>query len=416
MGKQIGGTPGNGEGGMMNHNGLDTGILRASIDGEIDSAKAAELREHVESCAQCQAEFKTLKANAAGVREGLDRLPNLLDDWSAGGAAVTWAAFQRQKVPAEIARPGWNVRRGWSLAGAGVVVVAVALLFTLAPVRSWAESFLAIFRVEHFAVLEVNPDTMKAKGLNDEGFFNQTVGRILSDEITVTEAPRLPVPVADAAIASQLTGFKVQLIAGETPSALLFRGGATAQMKLDRDRLQSILDEAGRNDLQIPESADGAVLGVHVPPGILAFYGNCGEMVESAQGKIEGRPGQPGQQGDDTCVTLVELRSPSVSAPQQLDPAQIAQVALRFMGMSADNAASFTQTVDWTSTLVLPVVRGESSYEKVQVGGNEGVLLRPAWQKPNDHFNLMWVDSGVLYSLAGTGDDTKALNLASQLE
>jgi hypothetical protein len=187
-------------------------------------------------------------------------------------------------------------------------------------------------------------------------------------------------------------------------------------MKLDRDRLQSILDEAGRNDLQIPESVNGAVLGVHVPAGILAFYGNCGEVAESAQGKIEERPGQPGQWGDDTCVTLTELRSPSVSAPQQLDPAQIAQVALRFMGMSANDAASFTQTVDWTSTLVLPVVRGESSYEKVQVGGNEGVLLRPGRREPNDHFNLMWVDSGVLYSLTGTGDDTTALNLASQLE
>jgi hypothetical protein len=416
MAKQIGGTPGNGEGGMMNHNGLDTGILRASIDGEIDSAKAAELGEHVESCAECQAEFKTLKANAANARDGLDRLPDMLDGWNSGGAAVGWAAFQRQNLAAEIKGSLWYVRRGWSLAGAGVVAAAVTLLFTLAPVRSWAESILAIFRVEHFTVLEVNPDTMKAKGLNDGSFFNQTVGRIFSDEITVTEAPRMPVPVADAAIASKLTEFKVQLIAGETPSALLFRSGATAQMKLDRDRLQSILDEAGRNDLQIPESADGAVLGVHVPAGILAFYGNCGEMAARAPGKIEEKPDELVQRGDDTCVTLDELRTPSVSAPQQLDPAQIAQVALRFMGMSTNDAASFTQTVDWTSTLVLPMVRGQSSYLKVQVGDNEGVLLRPASQSPNDHFNLMWVDSGVLYSLAGTGDNTTALDLASQLE
>jgi hypothetical protein len=401
---------------MMNHNGFNTGILRASIDGEYDSAKAAELGEHVESCAECQAKFKALKANAAGVREGLDRLPDMPDGWSAGGAAVAWAAFQTQKLPEEIERSGWYVWRGWSMAGAGIVIVAVALLFTLAPVRSWAESFLAIFRVEHFTVLEVNPDTMKAKGLNDEGFFNQTVGRMLSDEITVTDAPRMPVPVADAATASRLTGFNVQLIAGDTPAALLFRSGATAQMKLDRDRLKSILDEAGRNDLQIPESADGAVLGVHVPAGILAFYGDCGDMAASAQGKIGQRPDGLVRRGDDTCVTLVELRSPSVSAPPQLDPAQIAQVALRFVGMSASDATSFTQTVDWTSTLVLPVVRGESSYEKVQVAGNDGVLLRTSGQKTTGHFNLLWVDSGVLFSLSGTGDDTTALNLASQLE
>ena len=31
-------------------------------------------------------------------------------------------------------------------------------------------------------------------------------------------------------------------------------------------------------------------------------------------------------------------------------------------------------------------------------------------------FNLLWVDNGILYSLMGTGDDTTALNLASQIE
>ena len=49
-------------------------------------------------------------------------------------------------------------------------------------------------------------------------------------------------------------------------------------MKLDRDRIQSILDEAGRSDLQIPSSVDGATVGVRVPAGVMAFYGNCGDV------------------------------------------------------------------------------------------------------------------------------------------
>ena len=48
--------------------------------------------------------------------------------------------------------------------------------------------------------------------------------------------------------------------------------------------------------------------------------------------------------------------------------------------MNANDAASFTQTVDWTSTLVLPVIRGKSNYEQVHVNGNEAALLRPANQ------------------------------------
>jgi hypothetical protein len=71
--------------------------------------------------------------------------------------------------------------------------------------------------------------------------------------------------------------------------------------------------------------------------------------------------------------------------------------------------------VDWTSTLVLPVVRGQSSYEQVSVNGNDGVLLRHQNQQRASSFTLMWVGDGIVYALNGTGDDTTALNLASQL-
>ena len=99
-----------------------------------------------------------------------------------------------------------------------------------------------------------------------------------------------------------------------------------------------------------------------------------------------------------------------------MDPAQIAQVALQFMGMNANDAANFTQTVDWTSTLVLPVERGKTKYEQVHVNGNEGALIRPTSQGASGHYSLMWVDNGIVFGLGGTGDDTTAINLASQLQ
>jgi hypothetical protein len=42
--------------------------------------------------------------------------------------------------------------------------------------------------------------------------------------------------------------------------------------------------------------------------------------------------------------------------------------------------------------------------------------LRSANQRQSDHFSLMWVDNGIVFALDGTGDDTTAINLASQLE
>jgi hypothetical protein len=102
------------------------------------------------------------------------------------------------------------------------------------------------------------------------------------------------------------------------------------------------------------------------------------------------------QPADATCISLAEVPSPSVSAPPEIHPDQIAQVALQFFGMSASDAANLTKTVDWTSTLVLPVVRRQSSYRQVNVNGNEGVLLRPRYRQPANNFTLMWVGDGIV--------------------
>lgn len=396
----------------MKHGEYSTGTLRAYADGELEPGRFASVAEHVDNCSRCGAELDAVTAHAAAVSSTLDQLPQT--QWDTRKTDVAWAAFRRRRnheMLEQQARrfPLWRI---WSIAGAGAGAALVALLFTVAPLRSWAETFLSIFRVEHFTVLELNHAAMHGN-LQNDAFFNQTIGHILSDEVTVTQTPQKPVPVGGAATASKMARFKVRLLPDQSPSALLFSSGAAAQMKLDRDRLQSILDEAGHGDLQIPESVDGAVIGLRLPAGVMAFYGNCGSMAARAQG-IQ----QPANnsEADDSCVSLMELPSPVVSAPPQIDPGQIAQIALEFMGMSPNEAASFTQSVDWTTTLVLPVIPGQTSYEKVYIAGNDGVLLRPRPPRPASHFTLMWVDNGIVYGLVGSGDDTTALHLAEQLE
>jgi hypothetical protein len=389
---------------MMKHNEIGTGMLRAYLDGEVKDDRVSALTEHVNTCAECQAELKVLSSHAASVRTGLDYLPQP----ATAGVAPAWSAVRlRLEQPAASARYRWSAWRTWSLAAGGAVAIAAVVAFTVAPVRGWAENLLSIFRMEHIAVVELNPDTMNALE-ND-----QLISRMISDDITQTEPPRKPQPVADAATASKLAGFKIRLIAGETPALLLFRTPISAQMKLDRDRLQSILDEAGRSDVQIPQSADGAVISMRVPAGIIAAYGNCGDVSERSQAKQP--PASPVRPEDASCVRLNEVPSPTVTAPQQLDPAEIVRAALQFAGLSATEAANFTQTIDWTSTFVMPILHGQLNYKKVSVGGNDGVLLRPK-NRQSSEFTLHWIDNGILYSLMGTGDDTTALNLASQIE
>jgi anti-sigma factor RsiW len=379
------------------------------MDGELDPAQRLEIEQHLNGCSRCQDQRITLRGNAARVREGLNHLPDL----PAGhDPATAWAQFQRKREDEmESEQNRWSLVRRLSLAGAGLAVAAVIVVLTVAPVRAWAESLLAIFRVQRLTILEIDPSALKGNRLGNNQLLNQEIGRVLSDEVTVTQQPQRPQLVADGAAASKAAGFPVRLLTEGTPGALLLESGAGMQMKLNRDRIQSILDEAGRSDLQIPWSVDGATVGVRVPAGVMAFYGNCGDIAS----RITGKTSQPAQKPDATCISLMEIPSPVVSAPPQLDPAQIAQVALEFMGMDANDAAGLTQTIDWTSTLVLPVERGKTKFTQVHVNGNEAALLRSANESRADHYSLMWVDDGIVFALTGTGDDTTAVNLASQL-
>jgi len=110
---------------------------------------------------------------------------------------------------------------------------------------------------------------------------------------------------------------------------------------------------------------------------------------------------------------FVQAPSPVVSVPPGLNLSQLAAVWLRAAGMSREDAEAFCQTVDWTSTLVIPVPRTFGSYEKVGVDGVEGTLIRSLNTRG---FSLIWVKNGMIYSITGAGDPSEAVSLANSLD
>jgi len=94
--------------------------------------------------------------------------------------------------------------------------------------------------------------------------------------------------------------------------------------------------------------------------------------------------------------------------------AAIAEAALELVGMSPAEARSFCQTVDWSSTLVVPIPSNSSSYETVAVDGVEGTLITETLAEGN-RYSLLWIKNGVIHSLAGHGNASEALSLAASL-
>jgi anti-sigma factor RsiW len=386
--------------------------LRAYLDGALNETERADTAEHVESCSACRSKLAELAEQAALVQDGMALLPLVPATAGSADVSTAWAVLQRRRDEAQqVAARRWTPLRIASFAGGALGIAAIAMVLTVAPLRAWAQGLLSVFRVQHVTVVEV--DGQAPANLENNELLTNTVSHIFSDEVVVTEAPQKPQPVTDRAEAAELAGFNVKLLPDASPSALAVNSGFAMQMKLDRDRLQSILDEAGRSDLRIPSSVDGATLAFRVPAGVIAMYGNCGDAAARLMGT-----GDPSTrlEADASCVRLMQMPSPTASAPPQIDPAQIAQVVLQFLGMSAQDAANFTSTVDWTSTLVFPVIHGQFTCEQLTVNGNDSVLLRERHSGATGHFDLMWVDGGILYTLGGVGDDATAISLATQLE
>ncbi|MGE5140474.1 MAG: DUF4367 domain-containing protein, partial [Rudaea sp.] len=67
-------------------------------------------------------------------------------------------------------------------------------------------------------------------------------------------------------------------------------------------------------------------------------------------------------------------------------------------------------------TLVIPVPRNGASYEKVNVDGVTGYLIkRPVDDVPG--YALVWVKDGIIYAISGmTNDSATALQMANSLK
>jgi hypothetical protein len=292
-----------------------------------------------------------------------------------------------------------------------VVIVSVALSF--APVRAWAGSLLGLLRVQQIVVLPV--DTTRLDELGGSSTLGKQLSQLLSDSTTVTKEPGDPRSVDNAAQASELAGFTVRLPASRSDAPQLsVQGEAAFEFVVNRERAQTLLKEAGLDDVQLPASLDGATVKVDIPAGVTAAYGDCPKLDER-DGERQGSPGRR----MINCIILSEIPSPSVTTPPEMDEEQVRQLAeigLQFSGMSPEEAHKFSQTVDWTSTLVVPIPRNGASYRQVSVDGVTGNLI----QRPTDdapQYLLMWVKDGIIYAIGGLGSDTSAaLAMANSLK
>ena len=382
---------------------LNDGQLRAALDGELSAARLS----HLAGCTECRARQARLETQAASAER---KLAFLAPGENETGPSVASAMknFRNLRLTQKEIPVLKKLFASSAVRYAVLAALALTLIIAIPATRALADQVLNLFRVQQVTVVPV--DFTGLQELTGNGALGKQISELVSDSTTMTEKPGEPVIATDAADASQKAGFTVRLPQNVTASRLSVQNEAAFDFTVDRTKAQAVLDEAGRSDLVLPQEIDGSVISVKVPASVRADYGTCPDPTAS---ESYGN-GSPGRKYAD-CTILAEIPSPTVNAPANVDVAQLAQMGLEFTGMTADQAKAFTDSVDWTSTLVVPIPKNAATYEQVQVDGVTGTLIqRPADDAPQ--FVLMWVKEGIVYSIGGLGSNSQqAIDMANSL-
>lgn len=388
---------------------LTEGEMRAYWDQELSPEEREWARTHLESCARCQAGAEDLHSRSQALSAALGALdlpPKhiplsaqaarlRLEDRIQDGRKENESMFQRMSK--RLPRPAWA-------ALALIVLLAVSMAF--APVRAAASNFLSLFRVQQISVIPVDTGAMNSLLASSNQFESMLASDVAFDE--GGEAQK----AASADEASSLAGFPVRLpeAAGQ-PDELIVQPGGNASYTIDVGRIRALLQEIGREDIQVPDSANGAKVDVSVSAAVLANYGNCSYGPEQA--RHDGfDPDQPASWQQRNCTAFVQTFSPEVNAPDDLDLQALGMAFLQLVGMSDEEAATYASNIDWATTLVMPIPSREASATEVQVDGVTGTLVR----SEGGEYSLVWIKDGMVYGITGRGSGNAAVDLANSLQ
>lgn len=381
----------------------DVGRLQAWLDETLEGAAAAEVAAHVAGCPDCRARRARMERDHALVGTALASLEPVGPELSPVDASLP-----RVRARARAAKHNPMGRLVMSLSKwfppavrrpvlVGVLTVAtVALLLTLAPARQAAAQFLQLFRVNTFAIVPVTEERMQdLQGL--EGLLESG----LMGEPTMVREPGPRQSAANAAEASTLAGYHVReatyLPAGLVLDGTFVQAGPAIRVETERATMQSLLDQAGIEDVALPP-LERMTVGVDLPIGVVQQYrGGGGDQMPAV-------------------VRVFQMPQPRVEMPEGVDPALLGESLLQLLGVPADEAARLARAIDWTSTLVIPVP-GFLRFREVVVNGMPAVLLGDSeYEDGGRSPAVLWQKDGIVYGVVSQGiTDGELLRIADSL-
>lgn len=373
---------------------LSESQLKSYLDRQLSREGEEKANAHLEHCDRCSSQLDELRARAGRTAKTLSAIqPSQL-------ALNTRRAFYKLQNRTKESYMK-NFTRKPAFAGL-LILAAVLISLAFPPVRAFASDVLALFRVEQVQVVTYDPAYMQQFLSNTENsrgefeaFFNENIAETRQGTYQLVDTK------ADAeAVAGFLPRFPQldQATIGVEP-------GSEIVVTMDTTLVNTMLTELGYESYTLSEDFDGKKVNVHVPVSVVYTSGNCSMPTDASD---------PDDQSSLDCVTLIQMRAPQADAPEGLDIARLGEALFQIMGMPQTEAVELSQSIDWSTTLVLPLpVGGSVQYQDIIVDGVQGSYIV---EGESSFQTLIWSKNGMLYAINATQPGLDILALANNLQ
>jgi hypothetical protein len=385
---------------------LDEGTLGAYLDGELSPPEVVEVQQALADSSEAREILARLQQERSTTTLSMGHLAPSAEDSPA--AAAAWQQLQRhpdfgrsqeptttgrsEAVEATIKQPLLS-RYRTAITATAIVAVTVASL-GFAPVRALAGDFLQLFRVEKIQVVEIDQEHLRTLG-QDPRF--QGLMERLEPQIQQLETVK-PQSADSTSEAATMVGFQVSEI-GHLPPDVGVRTNidvhpqSVLNLDLDRQLLEALF-EAADIEVTLPASLDTQPLIVTQPNTVV----------------------QKWRSGDKHTLSLIQMDTPRIEAPEDLDVKALSIAGLQLLGLSEPEARQLGETIDWANTMVLPIPRdARMQVQQVSVNGADGFLFSSSEEETHDSA-LMWTHDGYSFFLRGGYSAEELLATAASIE
>jgi hypothetical protein len=378
----------------------DEGRLLAYLDEEVPEAERLDMREHISACDECGASVGRLRADrefAASELAGLHP-----------AARVVSLPSARTGRPAAYA----GRRSAWKAYAAAAAAVLVVASFAFAPVRSAAADLLRIFRVDNVQTVTLTQaDLTSIQSTLKSGSGHIDLKSLGEAWIDGAKATSKPVTLAQAQAG---VDFPVVLPSGVVGAPVLtLQPAATYKFKLHVPAINQALKAYG-SDRVLPESLDGQVFTVKVPPVVTARYGPSPAELDKTLAA--------GSPGGVAPIFVGQTRGPEIIVPEGVDAMQLRDVLVNLPFLPQTVRDQLAAVKDLRSTLIIPNVDGTA--RDITIDGNPAVLVSPKSAARDvraklgplpDSTTIIWNQGGIIRAVGGAIDEETATSMAKSM-